>query len=42
MKSNGMKDNENKIESTKTTVGIVGFVFGVLTVIAIAFMVQRC
>ena len=38
--SNQMKDDENK--TNKSNIAITGFGLGVLTVIVIVFIVQRC
>jgi hypothetical protein len=40
--SDNMKENDNKTKTTKNTLAIVGFALGVLTVIIIVFIVERC
>jgi hypothetical protein len=37
-----MKGNENRDKSTTTNVAIVGFVFGVITVIVVVFALKGC
>jgi hypothetical protein len=37
-----MKDQANKPKSTNTTLAVVGFAFGVLTVVLVAFALRGC
>jgi capsular polysaccharide biosynthesis protein len=41
MESNDMKDNDNQTLSPKTMLAIIGFVLGVLTVVALLF-IKKC